>query len=112
MTNSESNHQCLLRKNSACVTTIQSNPGATRARRPIQRRSVDAELTARFEQEVLPLRNILCRHPFRMSRNHADAEDLVQETMMKAYAGFHSFQRSTNMHAWLASELRAHWRWD
>jgi hypothetical protein len=31
------------------------------------------ELTARFEQEVLPLRNILYRNAFRMSRNHADA---------------------------------------
>jgi RNA polymerase sigma-70 factor (ECF subfamily) len=36
-----------------------------------------------------------------MSRNHADAEDLVQETMMKAYMGFHSFRRGTNMRAWL-----------
>jgi RNA polymerase sigma-70 factor, ECF subfamily len=41
-----------------------------------------------------------------MSRNHADAEDLVQETMMKAYAGFHSFQCDTNMHAWLARILK------
>jgi RNA polymerase sigma-70 factor, ECF subfamily len=106
MTNSESNHECLLRKSSACVTTIQSSPGATRARRPIQRRSVNAELTARFEQEVVPLRNILYRNAFRMSRNHADAEDLVQETMMKAYAGFHSFQPDTNVHAWLARILK------
>src|SRR5260370_18054650 len=36
-----------------------------------------------------------------MSRNHVDAEDLVQETMMKAYAGFHSFRQDTNMHGWL-----------
>jgi RNA polymerase sigma-70 factor (ECF subfamily) len=106
MTNSESNHECLLPKSSACLTTIQSNPGATRARRPIQRRSVDAEFTARFEQEVLPLRDVLYRNVFRMCRNHADAEDLVQETMMKAYAGFHSFQCDTNMHAWLARILK------
>jgi RNA polymerase sigma factor (sigma-70 family) len=106
MTNSERNHECLQGKSSACVTTIQSNPGATPARRPIQRRPVEAELTARFEREVLPLRNILYRNAFRMSRNHADAEDLVQETMMKAYAGFHSFQRDTNMHAWLARILK------
>jgi RNA polymerase sigma-70 factor, ECF subfamily len=36
-----------------------------------------------------------------MSRNRADAEDLLQEAMMKAYAGFHGFRRDTNMHAWL-----------
>jgi RNA polymerase sigma-70 factor (ECF subfamily) len=41
------------------------------------------------------------RHAFRMSRNHADAEDLVQEAMMKAYTGFHAFRRGTNLHAWL-----------
>ena len=80
MTNSESNHEC---------------------RGPVQIRSVEAELSARFEREAVPLRDILYRNAFRMSRNHADAEDLVQETMMKAYAGFHAFRRDTNMHAWL-----------
>jgi RNA polymerase sigma-70 factor, ECF subfamily len=105
MTNSETNHDCLLRKSSARVTAVQSHPGATRARRPVQRRSDEAELRARFEREAVPLRNILYRHAFRMSRNHADAEDLVQETMMKAYAGFHSFRRDTNMHAWLSRIL-------
>ena len=58
-------------------------------------------MSARFEREAVPLRDVLYRNAFRMSRNHADAEDLVQETMMKAYAGFHSFRRDTNMHAWL-----------
>src|ERR1700758_4275388 len=66
----------------------------------------DAELCARFEREAVPLRDVLYRHASRMSRNHADAEDLVQETMMKAYAGFHSFQRDTNVHAWLARILK------
>jgi len=65
------------------------------------RRSAETELSARFADEAVPLRDIMYRHAFRMSRNHADAEDLVQETMMKAYAGFHSFRRDTNMHAWL-----------
>jgi RNA polymerase sigma-70 factor, ECF subfamily len=83
------------------MTAVQSHPEATRARRPVQRRSVEADLRARFEHEAVPLRDILYRHAFRMSRNHADAEDLVQEAMMKAYAGFHSFRRDTNMHAWL-----------
>ena len=58
-------------------------------------------MSAQFEREAEPLRGILYRNAFRMSRNHADAEDLVQETMMKAYASFSSFQRDTNMHAWL-----------
>jgi RNA polymerase sigma-70 factor, ECF subfamily len=83
------------------MTAAQSDPEATRARRPVQRRSVDADLRARFEHEAVPLRDILYRHAFRMSRNHTDAEDLVQEAMMKAYAGFHSFRQDTNMHGWL-----------
>jgi RNA polymerase sigma-70 factor, ECF subfamily len=67
----------------------------------VQKRSDDAELSARFEHEAVPLRRSLYRHALRMSRNHADAEDLVQEAMMKAYAAFHSFRPDTNMHAWL-----------
>ena len=54
--------------------------------------SAGTELTIRFEHEAAPLRDIMYRHAFRMSRNHADAEDLVQEAMMKAYAGFHLFR--------------------
>jgi RNA polymerase sigma-70 factor, ECF subfamily len=80
---------------------LRSSAVSLRARRPVQRRSVEAELSARFADEALPLRDILYRHAFRTSRNHADAEDLVQETMMKAYAGFHAFRPDTNMRAWL-----------
>ena len=58
-------------------------------------------MSARFADEAVPLRDIMYRHAFRMSRNHADAEDLVQEAMMKAYAGFHAFRRNTNIQAWL-----------
>jgi RNA polymerase sigma-70 factor, ECF subfamily len=111
MTSSESNHQCrglLVRCDSPHEDTrmpaARSHPG-TRARQPVPRCSVEAELSARFEREALPLRDMLYRSAFRMSRNHADAEDLVQETMMKAYAGFHSFRRETNMHAWLSRIL-------
>jgi RNA polymerase sigma-70 factor, ECF subfamily len=83
------------------MTAAQPHPRTTRAPRPVQRRSVETELSARFEHEAVPLRDILYRHAFRLSRNHADAEDLVQETMTKAYASFHAFRRDTNMHAWL-----------
>jgi RNA polymerase sigma-70 factor (ECF subfamily) len=47
------------------------------------------------------LRETLYRHAFRLSRDHADAEDLVQETMLKAYGAFRSFRRDTNLKAWL-----------
>jgi len=83
------------------MTAVQSHPRATRAPRSVQRLSAEAELSARFEHEALPLRDVLYRNAFRVCRNHSDAEDLVQETMMKAYAGFHSFRRDTNIQAWL-----------
>jgi RNA polymerase sigma-70 factor (ECF subfamily) len=71
------------------------------AHEPVLSQSVDAELSARFEREVVPLRDLLYRHAFRMSHNHADAEDLVQETVMRAYTHFDSFRSGTNVKAWL-----------
>jgi RNA polymerase sigma-70 factor (ECF subfamily) len=71
------------------------------AREPVESPSVDAGLSVRFEREVVPLRNLLYRHAFRMSHNHADAEDLVQETVIKAYTHFDSFRSDTNVKAWL-----------
>jgi RNA polymerase sigma-70 factor, ECF subfamily len=62
---------------------------------------MDSELSARFEREVVPLHDSLYRHARRMSRNHADAEDLLQDTMMRAYAGFESFRPGSNLKAWL-----------
>jgi RNA polymerase sigma-70 factor, ECF subfamily len=70
-------------------------------RGPVQKRPVEAELSERFEREAVWLRELLYRSAFRMSRNHADAEDLVQETMLKAYANFASFRLDTNLRAWL-----------
>ncbi|HZX42935.1 MAG TPA: sigma factor, partial [Myxococcaceae bacterium] len=46
----------------------------------------------RFEQDVLPYLDQLYSAAMRMTRNAADAEDLVQETFAKAYASFHQFQ--------------------
>ena len=61
----------------------------------------DAELTARFERDAMPLLDQLYGGALRMTRNPADAEDLVQETFVKAYAAFHQFREGTNLKAWL-----------
>jgi DNA-directed RNA polymerase specialized sigma24 family protein len=54
-----------------------SMPGS--AHESAQRCSIDADLTAHFVREVAPLRERLCRHAFGLTRNHCEAEDLVQE---------------------------------
>ena len=64
-------------------------------------RRADAQLTARFERDAIPLLDQLYGGALRMTRNPADAEDLLQETMVKAYAGFRSFREGTNLKAWL-----------
>ncbi|HEY2553202.1 MAG TPA: sigma-70 family RNA polymerase sigma factor [Streptosporangiaceae bacterium] len=56
---------------------------------------------ARFEQDVVPYMGQLYPAALRMTRNPSDAEDLVQETFAKAYAGFHQFTPGTNLRAWL-----------
>ncbi|MFG2006386.1 sigma-70 family RNA polymerase sigma factor [Spirillospora sp. NPDC048911] len=59
---------------------------------------VDSE---RYERDVLPYVDPLYASAVRMTRNNADAEDLVQETLAKAYVNFHQFQEGTNLKAWL-----------
>src|SRR6266487_1497869 len=58
-------------------------------------------LEARFEAEALPLLNGMYSAAYRLTRNAADAEDLVQETFLRAYRGFRQFQEGTNLKAWL-----------
>jgi RNA polymerase sigma-70 factor (ECF subfamily) len=65
------------------------------------RRATNAELTARFERDVIPLRAPLYRRAMRLTRNRADAENLLQDTMLSAYVGFHRFREGTNLIAWL-----------
>ncbi|WP_395106530.1 sigma-70 family RNA polymerase sigma factor [Actinomadura sp. SCN-SB] len=57
--------------------------------------------TERYERDVLPLADPLYASAVRMTRNTADAEDLVQETLAKAYVNFHQFEEGTNLKAWL-----------
>jgi RNA polymerase sigma-70 factor (ECF subfamily) len=59
------------------------------------------DLAERFESEALIYLDQLYGAAMRMTRNSADAEDLVQETYAKAFAAFESFAAGTNMRAWL-----------
>jgi RNA polymerase sigma-70 factor, ECF subfamily len=67
------------------------------------------DASARFVRDVLPLVDQLYRAARRYTRSTADAEDLVQETMVKAYAGFHNFAAGTNVRAWLFRILTNTW---
>ncbi|QHA06730.1 sigma-70 family RNA polymerase sigma factor [Streptomyces broussonetiae] len=59
------------------------------------------ERSARFERDALEYLDQMYSAALRMTRNPADAEDLVQETYAKAYASFHQFREGTNLKAWL-----------
>jgi RNA polymerase sigma-70 factor (ECF subfamily) len=56
---------------------------------------------AKFAEEAMPFMSPLYAAALRMTRNAADAEDLVQETYLKAYRGFGGFEEGTNLKAWL-----------
>ena len=56
---------------------------------------------ATFAAQAMPLMDSLYSAAMRMTRNAADAEDLVQETYLRAYRGFGGFQEGTNLKAWL-----------
>ncbi|MUL81125.1 MULTISPECIES: sigma-70 family RNA polymerase sigma factor [unclassified Mycolicibacterium] len=69
----------------------------------------DAQLAARFVHEAMPFHTILLRAARRLTHSQADAEDLVQDTLMNAYAGFRRFERGTNLRAWLFRILHNRW---
>jgi RNA polymerase sigma-70 factor, ECF subfamily len=60
-----------------------------------------SDLETRFEAEALPLLSGMYSAALRLTRNSSDAEDLLQETFLRAYRGFHQFQEGTNLKAWL-----------
>jgi RNA polymerase sigma-70 factor (ECF subfamily) len=59
----------------------------------------------RFEAEALPHLKRLYAAAYRMTGNAADAEDLVQETMLRAYRAFDRYTPGTNAKAWLYTIL-------
>ncbi len=60
-----------------------------------------ADVRGLFEEQALPFMDQLYAAAMRMTRNPADAADLVQETFVKAFQAFGQFQQGTNLKAWL-----------
>ncbi len=69
----------------------------------------DRHLAAQFAREAEPHFAVLSRGSRRLTRNAADAEDLLQDTLLHAYAGFRTFQEGSNLRAWLFRILYNRW---
>ena len=69
----------------------------------------DVDLAARFARETEPLFDVLMRGARRLTRSEADAEDLLQDTLLHAYAGFGTFRDGSNLKAWLFRILYNRW---
>ena len=80
------------------VSSAQARP---RGAAELARAETPEERRARFERDAMPFVDQLYAAALRMTRNPADAEDLVQEAYLKAFAAFHQFQEGTNLKAWL-----------
>jgi RNA polymerase sigma factor (sigma-70 family) len=72
-------------------------------------RKTDEHLAAQFVRQAEPHFAVLSRGSRRLTRNAADAEDLLQDTLLHAYAGFRSFQEGSNLRAWLFRILYNRW---
>jgi RNA polymerase sigma-70 factor (ECF subfamily) len=82
------------------ATQTRAETDSTTASREAASETV-GQRQARFERDALPFLDQLYAAAMRMTRNPADAEDLLQETFLKAYAAFHQFEEGTNLKAWL-----------
>jgi RNA polymerase sigma-70 factor, ECF subfamily len=89
----------------AAMTASQARPRAARTARAAAGSRPDAAARARFDEQVSPLIGALYPAAMRMTRHAADAEDLVQETLAKAFASFGQFSQGTNLRAWLHTIL-------
>jgi RNA polymerase sigma-70 factor (ECF subfamily) len=82
------------------IVTITSIPGTSDAY---------PDVAVRFAREAVPLLDVLSRGARRLTRCDADAEDLLQDALLDAYTGFHTFQEGTNVRAWLFRILYNRW---
>ena len=76
---------------------------------PMFRRRQPADADA-FGTEILRYLEPLYATALRLTRNRADAEDLVQDTLVKAFRFSDKFERGTNLKAWLSTILHNTWR--
>src|SRR5713226_10548236 len=74
-------------------------------RPPIVTEPADGDQDTRFTNEAIPYMRRLYPAALRLTRNHCDAEDLIQETFARAYVKFHQFTPGTNLKAWLYTIL-------
>jgi RNA polymerase sigma-70 factor (ECF subfamily) len=72
----------------------------------VQMTTKKSEKQLQFEQEALPHTNLLYNYALRMTNNPADAQDLLQETFLKAYRFWDRYERGTNIRAWLFRILK------
>lgn len=68
---------------------------------PVMDETTSADPRRDFEEQAIPFMDQLYAAAMRMTRNPADAADLVQETFVKAYGSWSSFTQGTNLKAWL-----------
>jgi RNA polymerase sigma-70 factor (ECF subfamily) len=67
--------------------------------------AADGNLKSRFEASALPLMHHVYTAALYLARDRSDAEDLLQETYLRAYRFFHRFREGTNLKAWLLTIL-------
>jgi RNA polymerase sigma-70 factor (ECF subfamily) len=83
------------------ISTLTGAGVVGRGRETAARETLDE----RFEREALPHMRSLYGTAYRLTRNAADAEDLVQETFLRAYRAFEGYTPGTNARAWLYTIL-------
>lgn len=71
---------------------------------------MDNAMSARFQRDAIPLTGQIMATAVRLTGSREDAEDLTQEVMLRAYAGFGSFRGGRSLNSWLYRILRNTWR--